>query len=52
MALRSTGSLVQESEMDGTSLINACNGCDELSHLLMLWTVKNCWFEGARFAFN
>ena len=44
--------LTQEAEPGGTTLIDACNGFNELSRLAMLWTVRHRWPVGARFTFN
>ena len=52
MALEDTGLLNQDADPSGTTLIDARNGFNELSHLAMLWTVRRCWMVGARFAFN
>ena len=44
--------LTQDAEPSGTTLIDACNGFNELSRLSMMWNVQHCWPEGERFAFN
>ena len=44
--------LIQEIEPSGTTLVDVCNGFNELSRLAMLWTVQHRWPAGARFAFN
>ena len=44
--------LTQDAEPSGTTLVDARNGFNELSHLAMLWTVRHLWPAGARFAFN
>ena len=44
--------LTQEAEPSGTTLVDACNGFNELSCLAMLCTVQHRWSAGARFAFN
>ena len=44
--------LTQEADPSGTTLIDARNGFNKLSRLAMLWTVRHCWPDGARFAFN
>ena len=44
--------LTQDAEPSGTTLVDACNGFNELSRLAMLWTVRHRWPAGARFAFN
>ena len=52
---RSLGSLeflTQDTEPIGTMLVDARNGFNKLGRLEMLWTVRNRWPAGARFAFN
>ena len=44
--------LTQDVEPSGTTLADARNGFNELSRLVMLWTVRHRWPTGARFAFN
>ena len=44
--------LTQDAELSGTTLVDDRNGFNELRHLAMLWTVRNRWPTGARFAFN
>ena len=44
--------LTQEAEPSGTTLVDACNGFNELSRLAMVWPVRHRWPAGARFAFN
>ena len=44
--------LTQEAEPSGKTLLDARNGFNKPSHLAMLWTVRQCWPEGAGFAFN
>ena len=44
--------LTQDSELSGTTLVNARNGFNKLSRLAMLWTVQHRWPAEARFAFN
>ena len=51
-ALEALEFLTQEAEPSGTTLLDACNGFNELSRLAMLWTVRHRWPAGARFAFN
>ena len=51
-ALRALEFLNQDAEPSGTTLIDACNGFDEMRRLAMLWTVRHCWQAGARFVFN
>ena len=53
--LRELGSmefLNQYADPSRTTLVDACNGFNELSRLVILWTVPYRWPEGARFAFN
>ena len=52
MTLEATGLLTQDSDTGGTTLLDACNGFNEMSRLLMLWTVRHHWLTGARFLFN
>ena len=44
--------LTQDTEPSGTTLVDACNGSNELIHLAMLWTVRHRWPAGVMFAFN
>ena len=44
--------LTQEAEPSGTTLVDACNGFNELSRLAMLWTVRHRWLAGERSSFN
>ena len=44
--------LTQEAEPNGTTLVDACNGFNELSRLAMLWNMRHSWPAGVRFAFN
>ena len=44
--------LTQEADPSRTTLVDACNGFNELSCLEMLWTVRHRWLAGARFTFN
>ena len=44
--------LTQDADTSGTTLVDACNGFNELSCLVMLWTVQHLWTAGERFAFN
>ena len=44
--------LNQEAEPSGTTLVDACNGINELSDLAMLWTMRHRWPADSRFAFN
>ena len=52
MVLGSTGLLTQKSEPGGTTLVDARNGFNKLSRLVMIWTVRHRWLVGVRFAFN
>ena len=38
--------LTQDTEPSGTTLVDACNGFNELSRLAMLWTVRHRWPAG------
>ena len=51
-ALEALEFLTQDAEPSGTTLVDAHNGFNELSRLVMLWTVRHRWPDGARFAFN
>ena len=42
MALGGTRFLTKEAERSGTTLVNACNGFNDLSRLERLWTVWHC----------
>ena len=44
--------LTQDAELIRTTLVDACNGFDNLSRLAMMWTVRHRGPAGARFAFN
>ena len=44
--------LTQEADPSGTTLIDACNGLNDLSRLAMMWTVRHHWRVGKRFTFN
>ena len=44
--------LTQNADPSGTTLVDACNGFNDLIRLEMLWTVWHRWPAGARFAFN
>ena len=55
VTLRALGALellTQEAEPSGTTLVDARNGFNKLSRLVILWTVQHRWLAGARFAFN
>ena len=44
--------LTQDADPSGNTLVDSCNGFNELSRLEMLWTVWHRWPAGARFALN
>ena len=44
--------LTQEAYLSGTMLVDACDGFNSLSPLVMLWNVRRHWPAGERFAFN
>ena len=44
--------LTQDAYPSRTTLADAHNGFNELSRLVMLWTVQHRWPVGARFALN
>ena len=46
LALESTGILPQDADPGGTTLVDACNGFNDMSRLAMLWTVRHHWLEG------
>ena len=53
--LRALGALeflTQYAEPSGTTIVDDRNGCNELSRLAMLWTVRHRWPSGVRFVFN
>ena len=52
LALEATEILNQYYEADGTTLVDACNGFNGLSRLLMLWKVHHRWPAGERFVLN
>ena len=52
MALEATGILTRDVGPGGTTLVDACNGFNDLIRLAMLWTVRHLWLVGVRFAFN
>ena len=52
LALEATGLLTKDDDSGGMPLVNSRNGFNELSRLVILWTVRQRWPEGARFAFN
>ena len=51
-ALGDLESLTQDAEPRGTTLVDACNGFNELSCLEIMGTVWHHWLAGARFALN
>ena len=51
-ALEALEFLTQEAEPSGTTLVDTRNGFNELSRLVMQWTMRHRWPAGARFAFN
>ena len=51
-ALGSIEFLTQETDLSGTALIDAHIGSNEMSHLVMLWTVQHRWKSMVRFTFN
>ena len=51
-ALEALDLLTQEAEPSVTTLVDTCNGFNELIRLAMLWTVRHRWPVGTRFAFN
>ena len=44
--------LTQDTDPSRTTLVDACNGFNELSRLVIMWTVRHSWSAGSRFAFN
>ena len=44
--------LTQDTDPKGTTLVDSCNGFNELSRLEMLWTVRHRWPARARFTLN
>ena len=51
-ALGAIDFLTPEAELIVTTLVDACNGSNELSRLAMLWTVQHRWPEGERFTLS
>ena len=51
-ALESIEFLNHDTELSGKTLIEACNGFNELSRLEILWTVWHICPEGVRFTFG
>ena len=52
MALGALEFITQEADTSGSTLVDACNGFNNLRHLAMMCTVRHRWLAGARFAFN
>ena len=52
LALEDTWLLTQESDQDGMTFVDFCDGFNELSRLVMLSTVRNRCPAGKRFVFN
>ena len=50
--LRAIEFLAQEADPSGITLVDSCNGFNNLSRLAILWTVRHCWPSGAKFASN
>ena len=44
--------LTQDAYPSRSTIVDACNGFNDLSRLAMMWTVRHRWPEGARLAFN
>jgi hypothetical protein len=42
----------EDKELEASLVVDAFNGFNELSRKAMIWTVKHCWANGARFALN
>ena len=51
-SLSSLEFLTQDAEPSRTKLVDARNGFNKLSCLVILWTMWHRWTAGARFAFN
>ena len=51
-ALVSTGLLTRELDPSGTTLVNARNGFNKLSRLVIMWTVQHIWTLDTRFVLN
>ena len=51
-ALEALEFLTQEAEPSRTTIVDARNGFNKLSCLVMLWTVRHRWPTRVRFAFN
>ena len=52
LALKYTGFQTQESDMGGTSIIDARNGFNKLIRLTIIWTVRRYWPVGVKFVFK
>ena len=52
MSLEATYLLTQEAKPIRTTLVDACNGFNELSRLEMMWNIQHFWLVGERFSFN
>ena len=52
MALGDIGSLMQKADAGSTTLIDVCNGFNNMIRLAMLWTVGNFWPAGMKFVFK
>ena len=51
-ALEALEFLTHEANLSYTTLVDACNGFNEMSRLALLWTVQHRWPAGAKFALN
>ena len=52
LELEATGIMNQDYDPGGTTLIDAHNGSNNISHLEMIWTVHHRWLVGERFVLN
>ena len=52
LALEATGLLTQDAESGGPTIVDVRNRFNDLSQLVMLWTVCHRWPAGLRFMFN
>ena len=52
LALGATGCLTKEADPGGTMIIDPCNGFNNMSRLVILWTLLHRWLVGASLAFN
>ena len=41
LALEATGFLTQDAEQGGTTIVDACNGLNKMSRLVILCTMRN-----------